>query len=410
MLLDFPRNYNSRGRLVIPTLLIDLDNTLLGNDMETFLPPYLQKLGAHVAGIIPPDQMIPELLNGTRKMMDNLDPTLSLEQVFAQHFYPALGVAEENLRPQIDDFYATIFPSLKATTTRYPESERFMKAVFEAGYEVVIATSPLFPRTAIEQRLEWAGVSVGHFDYTLITSYEDFHFSKPHLEYYAEILGRLGKSPPETAMIGNDPKNDLTPARALGMAVFHAHSSSQDEYPGGSLEDAIPWLKEVPKHSHIQSASRPQVLLARHRGNLAALVSMVKHLDDHIWTHRKERDEWAPVEIVCHLRDVEIEVNLPRVGRILIDSDPHLSSFDTDLWAEERDYLCQSGPNALSAFIEGRQETISILEEIDATDWSRPARHSLFGPTTLIEVMNIAAEHDVLHLAQLRSNLTVGEV
>ena len=211
-------------------------------------------------------------------------------------------------------------------------------------------------------------------------------------------------------MIGNDPEQDLEPARALGMAVFHAHASSPGMYPSGSLEDAIPWLENVLKHSHVQSAFQPQVLLARHRGNLAALHTMTKNLNTPIWTHRKQKDEWAPVEIVCHLRDVETEVNLPRVRTILSDADPHLSSFDTDLWAEERDYICQSGPNALSAFIEGRQETISILEEIDAEAWSRPARHSLFGPTTLIEVMNIAAEHDLLHLAQLRSTLIDGEV
>ncbi len=394
---------------MLPTVLIDLDNTLLGNDMETFLPLYLQKLGAHLANLIPPDQMIPELLTGTRKMMDNLDPTLNLEQAFARHFYPALGLSEAELRTQIDDFYATVFPSLESITSCYPESERFMRAMFEAGYDVVIATSPVFPRTAIVQRLEWAGVSIDRFDYTLITSYEDFHFSKPHLEYYTEILGRLGKPSHETVMIGDDPQNDLEPAKTLGMAVFHAHASSPNEYPGGSLEDAISWLEEGLQHSPGQSAYRPQVLLARYRGTLAALLSMTKSFNDPIWTDRKEKGEWAPVEIVCHLRDVESEVNLPRVRTILSELDPHLSSFDTDLWAEERDYICQSGPSALSAFIEGRRETISILEKIDADDWSRPARHSLFGPTTLIEVMNIAAEHDLLHLAQLRSTLVNGE-
>jgi FMN phosphatase YigB (HAD superfamily) len=394
---------------VIPTLLIDLDNTLLGNDMETFLPLYLQKLGAHLADLIPPDQMIPQLMSATRKMMDNHDPTSSLEQVFAQHFYPALGISEGKLRDKIDDFYANVFPSIEAITTRYPESDRFMNALFETGYEVVIATSPVFPRTAILQRLAWAGVPVDQFNYTLITSYENFHFTKPHLEYYAEILGRLGKSPHEAVMIGNDPENDLQPARALGMAVFHVHPASPDEYPGGSLEDALPWLAGLPKNSIDPSKSRPEVLLARHRGNLAALLSMTKDLKDPIWVHRVEIDEWAPVEIVCHLRDVEAEVNLPRVRTILNDLDPHLSSFDTDLWAEEREYICQSGPDALAAYIEGRQETISILEAIDAEDWSRPARHSLFGPTTLIEVMNIAAEHDLIHLAQLRSTLADGE-
>jgi hypothetical protein len=309
----------------------------------------------------------------------------------------------------INDFYTTVFPTIQTITTRYPETDQFMNAIFETGYEVVIATSPVFPRTAILQRLEWAGVPVDQFNYTLITSYEDFHFTKPHLEYYAEILGRLGKPSQEAVMIGNDPINDLEPAQTLGMAVFHAHPSSPDEYPGGSLTDALSWLEDLPEHSNDRSTSRPEILLARHRGNLAALLSMTKNLKDPTWNHRVERDEWAPVEIVCHLRDVEAEVNLARVHTILDDLDPHLSSFDTDLWAEERDYLCQSGPGALTAFIEKRQETISILEEIDAEDWSRPARHSLFGPTTLLEVMNIAAEHDLIHLAQLRSALADGE-
>jgi len=135
---------------------------------------------------------------------------------------------------------------------------------------------------------------------------------------------------------------------------------------------------------------------------------MTKDLDDHAWSHRTVENEWAPVEIVCHLRDVETEVNLPRLRKILSNPDPHLSSFDTDVWAEERDYLSQSGPDALSAYIESRKETIAILEKMETKDWSRTARHSLFGPTTLIEVMNIAAEHDLVHLAQLRSTLAIG--
>jgi FMN phosphatase YigB (HAD superfamily) len=393
---------------VISTLLIDLDNTLLGNDMETFLPPYLQKLGAHLADKISPDLMVPELLVGTRKMIENLDPTLTLEQVFAQYFFPALGLSEETLRPLFEDFYDTVFPSLKANTTRYPESKQFIKALFDAGHEVVIATSPLFPRKAILQRLEWAGVPVERFDYTLITSYEDFHFSKPNLEYYAEILGRLGKSPHEAVMVGNDPENDLAPAQGIGMAVFHVHPASQDEYPSGSLEDTIPWLEEAPKQTQPQSTNQPQVLLARLRGYLAALISMTKDLDDRTWSHRKVEDEWAPVEIVCHLRDVETEVHLPRVRTILTVHDPHLSSFDTDPWAEERDYLHQSCHKALSAFIEARKETIAAIEKLDSKDLSRTARHSLLGPTTLIEVMNIAIEHDLIHLAQMRSTIAAG--
>ena len=210
---------------MITTLLLDLDNTLLGNDMEDFIPTYLNRLGAHMADMVPPDRFISELMHGTRAMMGNLDPTVSMEQAFAETFYPSLGLPESAIRSQIADFYATVFPTLQALTTHRPEAEQLVQSAFEAGLEVAIATSPLFPRTAIEQRLAWAGVPAECYNYALITSYEYSHFSKPHLEYYAEILGRLGVSPHEDAMIGNDPEDDLAPAQIIGMSVFHVSHS-----------------------------------------------------------------------------------------------------------------------------------------------------------------------------------------
>jgi len=40
-----------------------------------------------------------------------------------------------------------------------PEARSVVQAVFDAGYDVVIATNPLFPDTAIRQRMEWADVA-----------------------------------------------------------------------------------------------------------------------------------------------------------------------------------------------------------------------------------------------------------
>ena len=390
---------------MITTLLLDLDNTLLGNDMEDFIPTYLNRLGAYMADMVPPDRFITELLHGTRAMMENFDPTVSMEQAFAETFYPALGLPETAVRSQIEGFYATVFPTLQTLTTRRPEAEQLVQSALEAGLEVAIATSPLFPRTAIEQRLAWAGVPVERYNYALITSYEYSHFSKPHLEFYAEILGRLGISPHEAAMIGNDPENDIAPAQTMGLSVFHVSRSPLDAFPGGHLIDIIPWLERVTNQNRPEVANHSKILLARLRGYLAALISMTNSLDQKTWTQRLVEDEWAPIEIVCHLRDVEKEVTLPRVKTILTETDPHLPPFDTDRWAEERDYIHQSSSEMLADFIRIRKQTISLLTTLNMEDWSRSARHSLFGPTALSEVVNIATEHDLIHLAQMRSTL-----
>ena len=84
---------------MISTLLIDLDDTLLENDMmASFIPAYLQRLGNHLANVAPPDEIINQVMAGTQAMLEDRDPTRTMQQVFADTFYPALGLTEEDLR------------------------------------------------------------------------------------------------------------------------------------------------------------------------------------------------------------------------------------------------------------------------------------------------------------------------
>jgi FMN phosphatase YigB (HAD superfamily) len=88
---------------------------------------------------------------------------------------------------------------------------------FEQGWQVVIATNPLFPRRAIEQRLSWAGLPLDRYPFQLIASYESFHFTKPHPAYFAEVLANLGWPTHTVAMVGNSLADDLIPAAELGI-------------------------------------------------------------------------------------------------------------------------------------------------------------------------------------------------
>jgi hypothetical protein len=108
---------------------------------------------------------------------------------------------------------------------------------------------------------------------------------------------------------------------------------------------------------------------------------------------------------VCHLRDVELEVNLPRLQRIVAEQDPFISAVDPDRWAEPRRYRQQVGAEALVRFTEARMELVGMLEALKPDNWGKPARHSLLGPTRLSEIFSVAAEHDLLHLAQLRRTI-----
>jgi FMN phosphatase YigB (HAD superfamily) len=390
---------------VISVLLIDLDDTLLLNDMKRFLPVYLDRLGRHLSNLAPADQIAAQVMAGSMSMIQNSDPTCTLQQVFAEHFFAPLGINEEDITPQVDEFYDEVFPDLQTLTAPRPGADQLIKAAIDKEIEVVIATSPLFPRTAIEQRLSWAGIPPDRFPYALITSYEDFHYAKPHLEYYAEILAHLGLPPHQAAMIGNDPTDDLIPAQSLGLAVFDVNHDDSNRFPGGDLLEAAAWIDQAHREVRKNAASHPDSILARLRGHLSALHTILLQLDQREWTKPPQKEEWAINQIICHLRDVEHEVYLPRMSSLLTEENPHISAIETDRWAEERGYADQSGEEAFDAFSRSRLQLIEQLSSLTSDQWDRPARHSILGPTTLAETFKIATDHDLLHLAQIRSNL-----
>ncbi|MGE5236007.1 MAG: HAD family hydrolase [Acidobacteriota bacterium] len=208
------------ARAPLRALLLDLDDTLLVNPMATFIPAYFQALTRYVAGHVPPERLIAELLRATRAMDGNDGSGPTNQETFAAHFYPALGVERAELEPVLERFYAEAFPALRVLARRLPEAREIVRWAFDHDLQVAIATNPLFPRTAIAQRLEWAGVPEREFPYALVTTYEDTHATKSHPAYYREILAALGRAPAECLMVGDDWGWDIEPTVTMGMAAY----------------------------------------------------------------------------------------------------------------------------------------------------------------------------------------------
>ena len=388
---------------MIRAVLLDLDDTLLRNDMAGFLPTYLRSLGESLADLVDPGRLAAEVMAGTRDMLANQDPRRTLADCFAARFYPALGWNEPDMRPHLQDYYLRVFPQLQTLTAPMSGAVELVQALQQAGLELAIATNPLFPRLAVEHRLAWAGLPVDRYSFVLVSSYEELHFAKPHPEYYTELLGRLGVRAHEAAMIGNEFDNDIKPALDLGMAAYHV--SDRPRGSGGALGGTLAWLRDPDQAGDPAAAHRPRAILAQMRGHLSALLGMTAGLSAEAWRRRPEPEEWSAGEILCHLRDVELEVNLPRLQRILTEQDPFLSAVDPDRWAEPRGYHQQAGAEALMRFTKARMELVGMLEDLKPETWGKPARHSLLGPTRLSEIYSVAAEHDLLHLAQLRRTI-----
>lgn len=200
-------------------ILFDLDGTLLNIDMDMFLQKYFAKMMEMAAneGYSESKGLVQNVFKSTGVMIANRDPAVSNEEAFMQDFLNSLPYPEKKVRVFFDKFYAQGFPQLRQYCRPFPGIPEMMQTVCSRGVKVVIATNAVFPMTALQQRLEWAGV--GNLDFELITSYELMHFCKPHQEYYLEIAKRIGVSPEDCLMVGNDKGEDL-PAGKVGMKTF----------------------------------------------------------------------------------------------------------------------------------------------------------------------------------------------
>ncbi len=392
---------------MISAILFDLDGTLLDNDVDRFLPTYLKALGKFMAARVDPARLQDALMAGTKAMLDNTDPEITLQQAFESVFFPMIGMERGPLIPEFDRFYAERFPDLKDLTRPMDMAGQVVELAFGLRWKVAVATNPLFPLVAIVQRLAWAGLDPQESSFDLVPSYESMHFAKPHPEFVAEVLGRIAAQPGEAAFVGNDEKQDLEPARTLGLATFRVIRESESDPAAARGEGTIRQLAAGLESDYCETSFLlaadpcPCSLPALLTGHLAALLHIFR---ESRWSCCPQEEGWGPVEIACHLRDVEREITQPRLWKIHDEQNPYLAPVESDSWAEQRNYRAQDGPQALKEFIQARKSTVALLRGLSPEDWKRSARHALFGPTTLAEQARFSARHDLLHIEQLQGS------
>ena len=231
----------------IKAVLFDLDGTLLPMDLEMFLKAYFGGLAKRLAPHgYDPDTLIKVVMEGTDAMIKN-DGKKCNEDVFWDTFYSRYGDAARADYKHFEAFYEEDFDKVKTSCGYDPEAKDAVMRIKDMGLKIVLATTPVFPQIATEKRASWAGFSLSDFD--LYTTYENSHSAKPSAAYYLEIADKLGVSPEECLMVGNDVSDDMA-ASNVGMKVFllpkcliNKHCEDIEKYPHGDFSDLIAYIK-----------------------------------------------------------------------------------------------------------------------------------------------------------------------
>lgn len=233
---------------MIKTILFDLDGTLLPMDQEVFTKSYFAELAKKLAPYeYEMERLIPAIWNGVKAMVINTSGGTN-EEVFWKDF--AKSFPEKDVRKQEPiflEFYQKEFQKAQQVCGFNPEAAKTVQLCKELGYEVALATNPLFPSVATESRIRWAGLAPE--DFLLYTTYENSHACKPNLDYYREILQKIDRAPEECVMVGNDVGEDMI-AEKLGMKVFllkdcliNMKEQDINRYPQGGFRELQEYLK-----------------------------------------------------------------------------------------------------------------------------------------------------------------------
>lgn len=231
---------------MLKNIIFDLDGTLLPQDQNEFIQNYFYALTKKIVREgFDAKTFIKGIHLGTEAMLKNTGKKTN-ERVFWEAFEKATGHKEEEVSDTFLDYYTHEFNQLGKQVKPYKGINELLILLKEKGYNLILATNPLFPPIATQNRIKWAGVDASVF--THITTYDNSRFSKPNILYYKEIFENFNILPNESLMIGNDMIEDMV-VTELGCDIYivtnHLINKTNLELPekASDMKNLIKYLK-----------------------------------------------------------------------------------------------------------------------------------------------------------------------
>lgn len=227
----------------------DLDGTLLNIDTERFLRQYLGLLGRTFADVMPAEQFAREVMGATMATIADPRPDMTNQEKFMSRFLPRTGRSTEELLPRFAAFYRDVFPSLRPREDKQWPGRDLVVTALDKGWQIVLATNPVFPREAVMERMHWAGIA--DLPWAHVTTYENTRFCKPNPDYFSDILAGLGANGSNVLHFGNDNVEDLAAAEAGIDVVLVTDNLIDTSGAGaagsrfaGTISEVLAWLRD----------------------------------------------------------------------------------------------------------------------------------------------------------------------
>lgn len=227
----------------INTILFDLDGTLLPLYQDAFIKSYFSRLAAKILPLgFEKDAFVKAIMAGMDAMIYN-DGTRTNAEAFWDIFEKLLDVKQENIMDMFLDFYTNEFDEVQEILTERVSQRELIDNLKSRGYTLVLATNPMFPIEAVATRLGW--IDLLPEDFALVTTFDNCRYCKPSVEYFQDILSRLGKKPEECIMIGNNTLEDMICEKigiTAGLVTGNLENKNNydiNQFTNGTIEEVL---------------------------------------------------------------------------------------------------------------------------------------------------------------------------
>lgn len=135
--------------------------------------------------------------------------------------------------------------------------------------------------------------------------------------------------------------------------------------------------------------------------NSTVILSHFQSIDKGLLHYRPTPDSWNLIEVLCHLRDEEIEDWRTRLTCVLENPSVPPPPINPAAWVKERDYDSQNVETAMREFDKAREESIVWLKSLKDAAWTNIYAHPSLGNFSGYRYLHNWLAHDYLHLRQI---------
>ena len=142
-------------------------------------------------------------------------------------------------------------------------------------------------------------------------------------------------------------------------------------------------------------------IISKLEDNAHVFSSLLAELSQEEYTWKIAPEKWSILEIVCHLKDEEVEDFRTRVRHVLAHPELPPPKNDPVGWVSEREYSDQNFQDKLASFLRERERSVIWLHSLEDPDWESFWQHPELGPQSAGHYLTNWLAHDYLHMRQI---------